>query len=46
MSKGRLIGIILGALSLTLVPPVMAQTKYPSRPITLIVPFAPAAAAT
>lgn len=41
MSKGRWIGIILGTLSLTLVPPVMAQTKYPSRPITLIVPFAP-----
>lgn len=32
---------LAGALSLSLMAPIQAQTTYPERPITLIVPFAP-----
>ena len=32
---------LAGALSLSLMAPLRAQTAYPERPITLIVPFAP-----
>ncbi len=32
---------LAGALSLSLMAPLQAQTAYPERPITLIVPFAP-----
>lgn len=38
MNKSHWIGVLLGALALS--QPAVGQDKYPSRPITIVVPFA------
>ena len=44
MTRMSLLAPILGATLLAVVPPIGAQDKYPSRPVTVIVPQAPGGA--